>query len=233
MTRIQERPGVPATEDAFTRSELDRGAGRRLHEGRWANAVVYLCEHAGTTWVVKDFRPRAWLVRNIIGRLLVRREIGALRKLAGLPGTPQGAFRVDAFALAYRFVPGRGLRRAPAAAVGPEFFPALERNIRAMHAHAGIVHLDMRNADNILVTDAGEPVIIDFQSHVGLGWMPGPLRRFALRVDHAAIYKHWARLHPATLGPDRAAVLDRINELRPLWALRGYLGSSRSGQRKP
>jgi hypothetical protein len=85
----------------------------------------------------------------------------------------------------------------------------------------------MRNADNILVTPTGEPVIIDFQSHLGLRWMPGPLRRFAERVDHASIYKHWAKRSPRTLDSERRAVLDRINAVRPLWALRGYFGARR------
>ena len=209
----------------FTRAGLARDVTRRLAAGRWANAVVLLHEHEGTTWVVKDFRPRSWLVRHVIGRFLVRRELGGLRRLQGVPGTPQGAFRVDAFALAYRFVPGRSLRGLAATEIPPGFFPALERNVHEMHARAGIVHLDMRNADNILVTVSGEPSIIDFQSHVGMRWMPARLRRFAERVDHASIYKHWAKLSPETLGTARRAVLDRINELRPLWVLRGYFGA--------
>jgi hypothetical protein len=91
----------------------------------------------------------------------------------------------------------------------------------------------MRNADNILVTESGAPMLLDFQSHLGLGWMPGPLGRFAQRIDLAAIYKHWARRSPDTMGPERTALLDRINRLRPLWAVRGYMGSSRDGRHAP
>jgi RIO-like serine/threonine protein kinase len=211
----------------FTRPDLAHGTTRPLTAGRWANAVVWLHEHDGADWVVKDFRPRSWLVRNVIGRFLVRRELGGLRRLQGVPGTPQDAFRLDAFALAYRFVPGRSLRGLPAAEIPRGFFQVLERNVHEMHARAGLVHLDMRNADNIVVTPSGEPFIIDFQSQVGLRWMPGPLRRFAERVDHASIYKHWAKRSPETLGPERKAILDHINALRPLWAPRGYFGASR------
>jgi hypothetical protein len=232
-TRIHDAATPPgAAAGTFSRDDLEHGARRPLSEGRWANAVLYLFEHAGVVWVVKDFGTRSWLVRNLIGRLLVRREATGLRKLAGVPGTPQGAFRIDAFALAYRFVPGRGLRRFPVASLSPEFFPSLERSVTELHARARIVHLDLRNADNILVTEAGEPMLLDFQSHIGLRWMPAPLRRFAERVDRAAIYKHWARRLPDTLGPERSAVLARINELRPLWALRGYIGSPRRRRRK-
>jgi hypothetical protein len=209
----------------FSRADLSHGPRRLLSEGRWANAVLTLFEHGNATWVVKDFRPRSWLVRNLIGRFLIRRELIGLCRLTGVPGTPQGAFRVDAFALAYRHVPGTRLRGLPSSALDPEFFPTLERNVLEMHARARIVHLDLRNAENILVTGFGEPSLLDFQSHLGLRWIPGPLRRFAERVDYASVYKHWAKRSPDTLGPERKAILDQINALRPLWALRGYFGA--------
>ena len=90
-----------------------------------------------------------------------------------------------------------------------------------------LAHFDLRNAKNILITDTGEPLLLDFQSAAGTGWMPGPLRRFAERVDLAAIYKHWQKRSPDTLGPERTAALGRMTRLRPLWALRGYIGSPR------
>jgi RIO-like serine/threonine protein kinase len=210
----------------FSRADLEHGPVRPLHQGRWANAVVGTFESGGHRWVVKDFRPRSFLVRNLIGRLLIRRESRGLGRLAGVQGAPEGAFRIDAFALAYRFVPGTGLRRY-GGELTPEFFPALERTVLEMHARGRIVHLDMRNADNILVTESGAPMLLDFQSHLALWWMPGPLRRLVQRIDCAAIYKHWARRSPETMGPERRALLDRINALRPLWAVRGYMGSSR------
>lgn len=229
LTRIQsigaQKHTQPGPARTFARADLESGDARRLRAGRWANAVIVLFDHDGARWAVKDFRPRSWLVRNVIGRFLVRREVYGLRRLQGVPGTPQDAFRLDSFALAYRFIPGQGLRGLPKEQVPRDFFPRLERNVIEMHAQARLVHLDLRNADNILVTASGEPCIIDLQSHVRLRWLPGPLRRFAVRVDLASVYKHWAKLSPETLGPERKAMLDRINELRPLWALRGYLGA--------
>jgi predicted Ser/Thr protein kinase len=219
-----------AAVDRFARAEFEAGPRRPLHEGRWANALVYTFERDGAQWVVKDFRPRAWLVRNVIGRVLIRREARGLQKLAGVPGAPADAFCIDAYALAYRFVPGRGLRRH-AGALGPDFFAQLERAVAEMHTRARIVHLDLRNADNILVTASGEPMLLDFQSHLSLGWMPGPLRRLTQRIDLAAIYKHWAKRSPDTIGPERLAELDRINGLSLLWPIRGYAGSSRTGRK--
>lgn len=210
---------------AFSRTDLEQGHREILSAGRWANAVLYRFGHAGTDWVVKDFRPRSLLARNLIGRFLVRREFRALSRLAGIPATPQGAFRIDAYALAYRFVPGRSLRGLRGFVLPPDFFPALERGLRAMHAQARLAHFDLRNAKNILITEAGEPLLLDFQSAVSTGWMPGALRRFAERVDLAAIYKHWKKRSPATMGPERVEALGRMNRIRPLWALRGYIGA--------
>lgn len=228
-----QQPGAPnGTQDGrapFTRAEFARGARRPLSEGRWANAVLYLYERDGQTWVVKDFASRSLLVRNLIGRALVRREHRWLRRVDGITAAPRDAFRLDAHALAYRFVAGRSLRLTAGAELSPAFFPALEQSLRLMHARARIVHLDLRNAHNILVTDSGEPLLLDFQSCLGTGLLPPPLRRFAERIDLAAIYKHWARRSPATLGPERSAALARMNLLRPLWVLRGYIGARRTG----
>jgi RIO-like serine/threonine protein kinase len=218
--------------DPFTRADLEQGPRKRLSEGRWANAVLYRFEHGGTSWVVKDFGSRTFLVRNVIGRLLVRREVGGLRRVDGIAGAPNGAFRVDAHALAYRYVPGLTLRHTAKAAIGPDYFPQLERGILEMHGSARVVHLDLRNAHNILVGDDGRPSLLDFQSYLGTRWLPPPLRRFVERIDLAAIYKHWHRRSPETMGAERTAALASMNRLRPIWVLRGYIGQSRP-RRKP
>jgi RIO-like serine/threonine protein kinase len=225
-------PSAPATGAPFGRTELEQGPKRRLSEGRWANAVLYRYEHRGESWVVKDFSSRAPLVRHVIGRFLIRREFGWLRRVDGLAAAPSGAFRIDAHALAYRFVPGTSLRLTAASALGPEFFPELESSLRALHERARLVHLDLRNAHNILVTDDGRPALLDFQSCLSTRWMPARLRRFLERIDLAAIYKHWARKTPATLGPERTSALARMNRLRPLWVLRGYIGAGRDDRRR-
>ena len=178
--------------------------------------------------MIKDFLPRSFLVRNLIGRFLIRRELGGLRRVNGIAAAPRDAFRVDAHALAYHFVPGLSLRLTDPATLAPGFFPALETNLRQVHSRARMAHLDLRNAHNILVTDQGEPLLLDFQSCLGTRWLPPPLRRFAERIDLAAIYKHWARRSPGTMGPERTAALARMNRLRPLWVLRGYIGARRN-----
>lgn len=218
-------PPIPASAPApFTRAQFEQAPGEILSRGRWANAVLYLHHHGGERWVVKDFRARSFAVRNTIGRLLISREMRALGRLAGVAGVPAGAFRLDAHALAYGFVPGVPLNDADLGPRATDFFTRLERLLSEVHAVGGILHLDVRNGRNVLVSEHGEPVLLDFQSHVGTGWMPARLRRWAEQFDLAGVYKHWERRSPESLGEARASLLAQVNWWRRLWVLRGYFG---------
>ena len=208
----------------FTRAQFEQAPGEVLSRGRWGNALLHLHAHGGERWVVKDFRPRAFAVRNTIGRLLIRREMRALRRLAGVAGVPAGAFRLDAHALAYRWIPGVPLRHANLGPHAADFFAQLERLLMQVHSVGGLVHLDVRSSRNVLVSEQDGPVLLDFQSHVGTRWMPAGLRRWVERFDLAGVYKHWEQRSPETLGEARAHELARANRWRRLWVLRGYFG---------
>ncbi|MCC7547971.1 MAG: hypothetical protein IT532_09405 [Burkholderiales bacterium] len=198
-----------------------------LNQGRWANAVLYLVEHGGERWVVKDFAARPWLVRATIGRLFVAREHDALHRLQGIAGVPRDPFRLDAYAVAYRYVAGNTLTRSTLDGRYGEFFSDLERLVQQIHS-IGLVHLDSRNSRNILVTDDARPVLIDFQSHLGTRRMPRALRRWFEEYDMAGVYKHWARRSPDTIDAARLEHLQAMNRWRRFWILRGYLGVRKS-----
>lgn len=228
---MEKDPNTVRAQPPITRDELERAAGQVISPGRWANAVLRLVQRDGKQWVVKDFRSRPVVVRNTIGRLLVRREIRALRKVAGLPGVPADAFRIDAHALAYRYIAGTPLTEAVEARRSADFFAAFERLLAEVHAR-GIVHLDVRNGRNVLVTEGGGAALIDFQSHLGTARLPRAMRGWMERFDMAGVYKHWERHHPQSLGETRAALLAGMNRWRRLWFLRGYFGL-RPEERKP
>lgn len=219
-------PDAPAR--PFTREQFERARGEVLSRGRWANAVLFLYRHGDRLWVVKDFRPRAFALRNTAGRVLVRREVRALQRLAGVAGVPSGVFRLDAHALAYHFVPGTPLAHTDLGVRARDFFLALERLVQEMHAIGGFLHLDVRNARNVLVSERGEPLLLDFQSHLSTRRMPARMRRWLERFDLAGIYKHWARRSPETMDEGRARLLAEMNRWRRLWPLRGYLGVRKS-----
>lgn len=206
---------------AFSRADFQRAERSLLREGQWANARVERVHIGGHDWTVKDFSPRAWWVRNSVGRFLLRRELRALALLRGLDGVSPQAFRIDAFAMASRFQPGRSLAQVRPAEVTPAFFLALEELVRAMHAR-GLVHLDIRGPKNILLSPDGKPGLIDFQSSLRTRRMPGFLRGILEDIDIGGVYKRWNLWHPETLDAGRRQVFERGNRLRRFWLLRGY-----------
>jgi len=214
----------------FTRAQLLAAPCQILREGRWANARVVRATIGGTDWTVKDFGARSWWVRNLFGRWLLRRELRALRALAGVDGVPAQAFRVDAHAIAARFVPGVTLDRAPREQMNEAFFLALESLFRQVHAR-GLVHLDSRGSSNLLATPQGRPAVIDFQAALRTGLLPPPLRRLLEAVDMGGVYKNWLRHAPESLDAGRRAFYERSTRLRRLWIGRGYFGVRKERQR--
>jgi RIO-like serine/threonine protein kinase len=206
----------------FTRERYERAEQSELHAiARWANAKVARVSIDGAPWTVKDFAPRSWFVRNVIGRFLIAREMRALRRCAGIRGLPTDAFRIDPFALAYRFVPGRTLRRQRRTS---EYFRALEAIVAAIHARR-IVHLDLRNAHNILIDEHDQPHVIDFQAHASTRWLPKFVRTALERIDWSGVYKHWERLDAESMDDASRELVRGVQRWRRLWIFRGYFGA--------
>ncbi|MBK6866005.1 MAG: hypothetical protein IPG91_22120 [Ideonella sp.] len=207
----------------FTRADLERSERELLRDGRWANARVEKVTLGSVEWTFKDFSSRSFLVRNTIGRFLSRRELLALQRLAGIPGVPGQAFRVDAHAIAARYLRGTLLAKLPAERVSTAFLEAFEAFLKTVHAR-GIVHLDTGGGSNMLMRDDGRPGMIDFQAAVFTARLPGSVRRLLEAIDLAGIYKKWAVWQPQTLGAQRREVLERMQHWRRFWVLRGYFG---------
>ena len=221
--RVPSAAGASPGKNPFTREEFDRSEARLLHGGRWGNADISLFRKGGETWVVKDFRHCPFGVRHTWGICMAGRELSALRRLSGIPGFPEDAFRLDRYAIAYRFVPGNEIGQGDPGLLTPGYFESLESLVERMHGR-GIAHLDIRTGGNVLVTEQGTPLILDFQSHVHLAGLPGFLRRILVAVDLAGVYKHWSVRAPGSMGEEREGHLRRMNGWRRYWVLKGYLG---------
>lgn len=207
----------------FGRADLGRAERELLRDGRFANARVERVRLDGTDWIFKDFSSRAGLVRHTVGRFLLGREVRALRRLEGIDGIPSMAFRVDACAMAARFVPGRTLARVDESQMSTPFLTALEALLQQVHAR-GLVHLDTRGGGNLLMRPDGTPGIIDFQAALSTLWMPAGLRHWFEAMDLSGVYKKWLQFQPDTLGEQRLASFERLNRWRRFWIFRGYFG---------
>jgi len=184
---------APLSRDALTARTV-----RVLEAGSGRDPVVTLVRDGAREIVVKDYAPRGFLVRELVGRFLIWREVRAYRALAGLASVPRFHGRIDAYAFAVEYRPGRRMSRKLAGVVPAAFVQRLADAIGAMHAR-GVAHLDLRHRTNVLVDEAGEPVLIDFAS--ALCFRPGGLgARLVLpllaAIDRGALRKWQVRLTP-------------------------------------
>ncbi|MCX8043324.1 MAG: hypothetical protein N3B18_04275 [Desulfobacterota bacterium] len=215
----------------FTRADVSKHHAPVVSRGRWGNADILRYEHNGTHWMIKDFSACPAPVRQTWGRWMASRECRVLERLQGIKGIPQDPFMLDPFAFCYRFIPGTNLKIArKQQKIGAEFFLALEDTVREMHKR-NIVHLDIRYMRNILVTNAVEPALLDFQSSLFLDSIPRVLHGFLKNIDISGVYKCWRKVSPSTIDDERLRMLEKMERIRSLWILKGYPLGMRGSRR--
>ncbi len=209
--------------DSFSRQDFYRNDPQVLHKGKWANADVIRGHQDGRDWVMKDFSGCPFIYRHTLAKLVLRRELKILSRLQGLPGIPENPIVVDGCALVYHYIPGKALgdARKEGLEIGEDFFEALEDLVSSMHERR-VVHLDLRNTGNILITDDGAPGLLDFQAALFLGHLPRFIHPLLKNIDFSGVYKHWHKMSPDTLGSERLARLKKMNGIRKFWLPRGY-----------
>ncbi len=205
----------------FTRKDLEAGEYSIIAKGRWGNADLYQFQRGDNTWVVKDFSPCPPFIRKTWGRFMVKREFMALQKLKGIPGISPESFLLDAYAVCYRFQAGSILKEISSDLISDDYFFQFENLVKMMHQR-NLVHLDIRNQRNILVTDKGKPALLDFQSSLNLENTPRSLHKLLKDIDISGVYKNWSKIKPSSLDSTRRARLESLNKKRSLWFLKGY-----------
>ena len=127
---------------------------------------LYQVKVGGRILMVKDVRGKPFFFRWTLGLWLIRNEWEIYSRLVGIRGIPRAVERIDRFAFVTEFVHGRPLQRGES--LPHSFFSDLERILNEIHLR-GVVHLDMRHKGNILISEQGDPYLIDFNSSVAFG----------------------------------------------------------------
>jgi serine/threonine protein kinase len=162
-------------------------------------------------------RGKSFFFRWTLGLWLIRNEWKIYSRLVGIRGIPRAVERIDRFAFVTEFVHGQPLQRDESLPLS--FFSDLERILSEIHLR-GIVHLDMRHKGNILISDQGDPYLIDFNSSVAFGsrgWIRRTIFPLLQRVDYGGMLKLKARVSPTLMTPEETASLRRFNRIRKLW----------------
>jgi serine/threonine-protein kinase RIO1 len=191
---------------------------------RWGNAHVFISKDKdGIEYVIKDFSVCSPIVRYTSSWFLLWREFRALKRLQHIQGTPGPNLTRTRWSLQYPYIPAKTLKKIAVenTKLNSQFFERLEKLVQNMHKH-NVVHLDMRNKRNILITPDNQPVIIDFQTAIFTNLIPPPLRRLLFAVDLSGVYKYWQRFAPEGMNEERQKIAKRMQALRPLWMIEGY-----------
>lgn len=205
---------------APTRAELHGAETTLFHKGERDKADLLLFERGGEPpLIVKDFENKpAWV--RMVGRLMVSREVRAYEKLGSMPGIPRFAGRIDPRAFAIERIEATQLAFAPDRTKdGPGKLRQLREILDRMH-RAGVVHLDLRGRENVLLDGQGRIYVVDLASAMWL--RPGSWRHrlffgWLVKMDEAACLKWKTIVEAGPFTDDEQRFIDRFRMLRPLW----------------
>jgi predicted Ser/Thr protein kinase len=141
-----------------------------LVKGSALKADVFITRFRGQRLVVKDFGKKGFLERNLVGRLVIGREIRAYRALAGIEGIPSQFKRLSPFSIAIEYLEGRDLGGIVRGEIGPGVVRQFESIVEELHER-GWVHLDLQRRSNILLVD-GKVFVVDLASALHTGSFP-------------------------------------------------------------
>ncbi len=163
---------------SITREDMCRCLVHRIRAGGGTRPELLLLESGGRRAVVRYYSPSAWVLRACVGPWLLDREERAYRALGETPGVPRLIGRVDRWALAVEHIDGRSCSEFQDGDLPPAFFDRLQRVVEGLHER-GIVHCDIKNRSNIVVTTDFRPYIVDFASAFSRSGFLSPVRRLA------------------------------------------------------
>ncbi len=209
---------TPAAVPKFPRAELEARTVRVLRPRTWVAPEVRLLEIDGRPVVLKDFAALPLATRLTVGIPLIRWEVPILRRLIGLEGVPQLLYTIDRFAFIMSFIEARPLYKVPAAELPPGVFDRTLDLVDQLHAR-GVVHLDLRQRKNTLLTSDNRPAIIDFAAALHFK-KDGRIFRFMKNVDRTAILKLKNRVMPGTLTEAEKEQVRAFDRMRRFWPLK-------------
>lgn len=202
--------------DLPTREALAPLKKRVLQGGRYFRPDTSVYEQDGQRFVVKDCRCMHPFLRGLMGRRSSRREARIYQRLQGLEGLPAFYGIIDDDAFAIEHIEGETLARAMGEERIRRALIALEKILAEMHARK-VVHLDLKQKRNILVTAHDQVKVIDYQSAFYLGGWGKPFFGMLKKRDLAGLVKFKAKYVPDLLSDEEERFYKRDQVLAKLW----------------
>ena len=174
---------------------------------------MLLIESRGDKAILKDYSGSNKGFRLFIAPLLVYREIRTLRILDEVRGVPGFIRKLSGQTFLIEFIPAKRIGIVKEGTDRVQFIQRVEALISALH-DKGVVHGDLRNMTNILVTPQQRPVFVDFVSAVHRGHRFNIfsliLFKLCLPIDHGAVFKLKEKYAPQLITP-----AERLRHVNP------------------
>lgn len=176
---------------------------RRFPPRNATKAEVLVLDRAGRRLALKTYAERPFLVRQLLGRLLIGRESAVYRAAGEVPGLARFVGRLGPYALATEWIEARPLATFSAGQVPSACFDRLDRILESLHRR-GIALGDLHHRD-VLIDDRGQVFVVDLALGFvdGAGWRR---RVFSWLCEHDRIAA--ARLRARFLGGDERAAIE-------------------------
>jgi hypothetical protein len=180
---------------------------RTIKHDSWAATAVYGNEKRRIVCKFNRIQPILFLPCRWLGRWLARRESAMYERLADVPNISAGFSAVFCNgerlenAAAHEFIAGHPLSWHDR--VADDFFEKLRGTIAELHRR-NIAYVDLNKWENIIVDQAGDPWLIDFQISVTLPkiWPLNVALRILQDVDMYHLSKHASRIRPDLYRPE-------------------------------
>jgi len=219
MTVAQLQPSDRSAPRVPSRDQLKQHLVAVLRKKRRRNADLYLVDIGDGPMVVKDFAAKSRWTR-FLGRMQIRHECRAYRKLSGLECIPRFIGRIDRHAMAIEKVEVTQLTYADDRySAGHRHLEGL-RDILDEFQARGFVHLDLRGRRNVMQRDSGEVLVLDL---AGAVWFrPGTFWHWLFRplivMNYCNTLSKWkVLLAPDALSDGEKVSLHRFRRLQRLW----------------
>jgi serine/threonine-protein kinase RIO1 len=159
-------------------ARLDFSTGQPLSQGYQAEVRRFASGQTGWASDLVIKAPAGRGLRRWISAKGLQREFAAYCRLGQMAGVPTCHGLASGRHLILDAVEGQRLSDVTARP-SEAFYASLLTLIQSLHAR-GVAHGDLKRKDNILITPAGQPVIIDFGTAVlqPHGWHPLKRRLF-------------------------------------------------------
>jgi tRNA A-37 threonylcarbamoyl transferase component Bud32 len=192
---------------------------RRIVGRNGSKADVLFFELDGERVAVKTYAPRSALVRNSLGRWLIRREASAYEAALGVAALPAFLGRLGSFALVTRWVDAEPLRERAGARLDDALFDRLGAVLEELHGR-GVALADLHHRDVLLGSDDAI-YIVDLATAWVLGRRPGPVRTRLFERFCESDRVNLARMRARFTGGDMDAAVASVSSAAAAWHRRG------------